>query len=235
MASVLPWSWTTLNDYRTCPKRYYEVRIAKSVREPDSHHLLWGKEVHSAFELGVSRNIPMPPNMVTMEPVRKALHNAPGDKLVEVRTAVNSQLEPCEFFASDCWNRGVDDLLIINGPKALSIDYKTGKPIKNTQQLSLSAARAFAKYPQLVEINTAYYWTQTNTWTRAKYVRDDVTGIWEEVHEDIQQMLWSEKNNAWPARPSGLCKKSKKPGSTYMGCPVTNCPHSENYKRGDGG
>lgn len=232
MASVLPWSWSTYNDYKTCPKRYYETRIAKSVREPDSHHLLWGKEVHGAFELGVSRNVPMPPNMVTLEPVRLALYNAPGEKFVELKTAVNGNLEACDFWDKDAWNRGVDDLLIVNGTKALSIDYKTGKPIKDTQQLSLSAARAFARHPELVEIATAYYWTATNTWTKAKYVRADITGIWEEVREGVQNMLWSEKNNAWPARPSGLCKRSKKPGSSYMGCPVTNCAHSENYIKG---
>lgn len=232
MAGVLPWSWTTYNDYKTCPKRYYEVRIAKSVREPDSQHLLWGKEVHHAFEVGVRDNVPMPPDKIAWEPVRVQLYNAPGTKYVELKTGVNGRFEACDFWASDCWNRGVEDLFIVNGNKGLSIDYKTGKPIKDTQQLSISAARGFARHPELVEINTAYYFTATKQWVRAKYRRDDIAGIWEEVIEGVQQMLWSEQHNTWPAKPSGLCKKSKKPGSTYMGCPVTNCPHSENYKRG---
>lgn len=232
MAGVLPWSWTTLNDYRTCPKRFYEVRIAKSVKEPDSTHLMWGKEVHYAFEVGVRDNIPMPDNMKDLEPVRVALHSLPGDKFVELKTAVTASFEPCDFWDPLAWNRGVDDLLVVNNDKALSVDYKTGKPIKNTQQLSLSAARTFARIPEVREVTTRYFWTQTKTWTVAKYTRDDIAGIWKEVRPEIENALWSEKNNAWPAKPSGLCKRSKRPGSTYMGCPVTNCVHSENYRKG---
>ena len=231
MAGVLPWSWTTFQDYRTCPKRYYEVRIAKSCREPDSPHLIWGNKVHSAFEHGVRDNIPMPSDRTDLEPIRLQLRAAPGVKLAEVSNGVTMELKPCGFWDKDCWSRGKDDLIIINGVKALSIDYKTGKPSPATHQLALSAARTFAHHPELTEITTAYFFTPTKQWVRAKYYPSDVIGIWEDIQDGVQQMLWSEKHNAWPAKPSGLCKRGKKPGSTYAGCPVTNCPHSENFRK----
>lgn len=231
MAGVIPWSWSTLNEYRTCPKRYYEVRIAKSVIEPESDYLVWGKYFHKGFEVGIESNVPLPADMAQWEPIRKAMVAAPGTKYVEVKTAVTRDFKPCDFFAKDCYNRGVDDLVIKNGSKIISVDWKTGKETRGSQQLALSSARLFAKFPDVEEINTAYYWAPVNKWTRAKYLRSDVKSIWDEVEADIENMLWSEANNAWPAKPSGLCKRSKKPGSTYMGCIVTNCPHSENFKR----
>lgn len=231
MSKVLPWSWSTLSAYRTCPKQFYELRIAKSVKEPDSPHLVWGNHFHKQMELGVSSGIPLTGDMQKWEPLRQQLVAAPGKKYTEQKLAVDSNFEPCDFFDKGGYSRGVDDLVIKNGPKILSIDYKTGKEGKFSMQLALSAARLFAHHPDVNEVSTAYYWSQTGKWTKAVYVRNDATGIWEDMREDVQQMLWSEENNVWPAKPSGLCKRSKRPGSTYMGCPVTNCPHSQNYKK----
>lgn len=233
MNRVLPWSWSNLEAYITCPKRYYEVKIAKSVKEPEGDHLVWGGEVHKAFELAVGEARPMPDRMKQWQPLANSLRLAPGDKYCELKTAVDYDLEPCDFFDNDnCWNRGVEDLLIINGPVAVDIDYKTGKQKKYSRQLELSAARVFATFPEVKVVNTAYAWLATGKWTRAQFKREQLGELWSGFYQDIENMLWSEQNNVWPAKPSGLCKRSKKPGSTYMGCPVTNCPHSENYKRG---
>lgn len=232
MSSVLPWSWTSYNDYNTCPRRFYEVRLAKNFTEPGGEYLEWGKEVHKAFELGIGHNVPMPANMKQWEHIRVQLVNSPGEKYVEQKTAVDANFKACEFFDKGGYNRGVDDYVGIHGSKGLSIDWKTGKKGKFSLQLALSAARLFAKFEQLSVITTAYFWTQTNEWTKAVYHRTDIPGIWEAVREGVHQMQWSEENNAWPAKPSGLCKKSRKPGSSYMGCPVKTCPHSEGYGRG---
>lgn len=232
MPSVLPWSWSTLEAYRTCPKRYYEVKIARSCQEPPSEHLTWGNAAHKALEMRVGYDHALPTNMVQWEKLAYSLSNAPGDKYCELKTAVTKDFQPCDFFSPMAWNRGVDDLLIINGSNGLSIDYKTGKEKKYSQQLELSAARSFALFPQLTKISTAFAWLNTGNFTRATFVRDQVSGIWASVQEDIAQMLWSEKHNTWPAKPSGLCKRGRKPGSTYLGCPVTNCPHSENFRKG---
>lgn len=235
MAGVLPWSWSTLNEYRTCPKRFYEVRIAKSVKEPDSDYLIWGNHFHKSMEIAIENNIALTGDMQRWEPIRKAMVAAPGTKYVELKGGVTADYKSCGFFDKDCFNRGVDDLVIKNGSKLISVDWKTGKETKGSQQLALSAARLFARFPDVTEINTAYYWAPVNKWSRSLYRKEDTPGIWQSVQPDVDNMKWSLENNAWPARPSGLCKRSKKPGSTYAGCIVTNCPHSENFNRyGDG-
>lgn len=232
MRSITPWSWSTYEAYTTCPRAFYEIKIAKNFKETgDQTYLIWGNAVHSALEHRVRDAVPLPGNMVQWEGMAAKLANAPGDKYCELETAVNGELLPTGFWDDDCWNRGKDDLVIINGPNALDLDYKTGKQKKGSGQLMLSAARLMVKFPEVQKVHTAYAWLATGRWTRATYTRDNLGQIWDGFFEKVQDMFWSEKNNTWPARPSGLCRKSKKPGSTYAGCIVATCPHSEYYRR----
>lgn len=231
MAGVIPFSWSTLSAYETCAKQFYEKYIAKSFKEPEAQHLIWGNEVHKAFEVAVTYKQALPTSMQQWNHIAKTLTNAPGTKYCELKTAVNAEFLPTDFWAADCWNRGVEDLLIVNGSKGATFDYKTGKEQKGSDQLALSAARAFAKFPQLETLHSAYIWLQTGNISKAIYRREDVADIWERMLPRVQKMLWSMEHNIWPPKPSGLCQRSKKPGSTYMGCPVTNCIHSANYKK----
>lgn len=230
--SVLPWSWSMLEAYKTCPRQLYETRIAKNfIEDPNKDYLLWGNAVHEAMEHRVRDGVPLPANMQQWEYIATQVDRLPGDKYCELELAVTADLRPTGYWDDDCWNRGKEDLVIVHGEKALDWDYKTGKPGKTTQQLELSAARVMAKFPEVNTVYTAFSWLQNKTWTRATYTRDMLGGIWDGFIGQIQDLLWSEKTNTWPARPSGLCKKSKKPGSTYGGCIVATCPHSEFFRK----
>lgn len=232
MAGVIPWTWSMLESYETCPKQFYEEKIAKSVPpDTDSTYLVWGNEVHKAFELTIGQGVPFPERMKQWEHIAYRCRDMEGDKYVENKLAVNSQLQTCGFWDKDAWNRGLDDFIVIKGSKALTIDWKTGKTKQASGQLETSAARIMAKFSEVKEVHTAFAWLPAGTWTRATFVRDNYNQIWESYYPRIEKMLWSIQHNIWPAKPSGLCSKSKKPGSTYMGCRVTNCPHSENYKK----
>ncbi len=231
MRSVLPFSWSALEAYNTCPKQYYELKIARNFQEIPHESSLWGTEVHEALELLVTEQKPLEPRYSQYTPLMTQLLAAPGEKYAELELAVDQNLEICEFDSPEAWTRGIDDLVIVNGPKALSIDYKTGKKKPFSRQLELSACRLFTKFPDVTHISTAFAWLATKEWTRASYTRDQLPYLWEGFYEGVSQMLWSEENNVWPAKPSGLCKKSKRPGSTYAGCPVATCPQSEFYRR----
>lgn len=233
MAGILPWSWSSLEAYETCPRQFHEIRILKNFKEDQNKdYLLWGNAVHTALEVRVKDGVALPDNMQKWEPLADKLFNAAGQKICEGETAITIDLQPTGYWDDDCWNRGKDDIVIINEDRAVNIDYKTGKPKTTvTQQLALSSVRVMIKYPHVQTVSAAFAWLQNDTWSRAVYTRDDIDRIAEEFKRKVADMLWSEKNNAWPARPSGLCKKSRKPGSTYGGCIVATCPHSEYYKK----
>lgn len=231
MKSILPFSWSGLDSYNTCPRQYYELKIARNFEDIPHESMQWGTDVHEALEFYIKDGQPLTERYIQFEPIISKLNAAPGDKYPELKLAVDHNLELCDFDDPNAWTRGIDDLAIINGTKAISIDYKTGKKKPFSRQLELSACRLFTKFPAVVEITTAFAWLATKEWTVAKYTRAQLPFLWEGFYEGVAQMLWSEENNVWPAKPSGLCKKSKRPGSTYQGCAVATCPHSEYFRR----
>lgn len=220
--SVLPWSWSSLDAYKTCPKRFYHTRIAKDFVEPETDALIWGNEVHKALECRVAAGEPLPHGMRHYEPLAAKLAGSPGDKYCELETAVDASYNACGFWDAGCWNRGYEDIVIVGTKTAISMDYKTGKKKPLSRQLILSGLRILAKFPGVKQVSTAFAWLQTGEFTRSVVRRDDANLEWDRFQQDIQDMVWSEKNNAWPMKPSGLCRNY---------CPVTSCPSNGRYVR----
>lgn len=229
---IIPWSYSGLQSYETCPRAFYEIRIAKNFKEDwNAPHLLWGNEVHKALELRVGHGIGLPIRMQAFERLASILVSLPGIKFVEHETAITADGAPATYWNDPtAWHRGKDDIKIINGHKAIVGDYKTGKKSNNEEQLKLAAVRIFANHEEVDTVTSIYFWLQTGEVTKTVYFRRNMPPVIEEFGPRIQKMEWSEKHNAWPTRPSGLCKRSRKPGSTYGGCIVATCPFSEYYK-----
>src|SRR5215471_18142865 len=57
------WSYSALNNFETCPKKFYEVQVAKNVKEPKGEALNWGDAVHAAMAKAVIHRSPLPPEM----------------------------------------------------------------------------------------------------------------------------------------------------------------------------
>lgn len=217
MKSVLPWSFSKLNDYETCPRRFYETKIACNFKETDSVEILWGNDVHKGLEDNVKEGKALPARMAHFQYAADLVNKAPGDKYVELELAVTADLQPTGFYADNAWARGKCDIVIINGSVAAPLDYKTGKKKPKSRQLDLMSAMIFATFPQVAVAHSGFIWLQFKSTTRKTYYREDVSVIWDGFRQSVSEMEWSEKNNAWPAKPSGLCREW---------CPVTSCSHN---------
>ena len=57
MAGGVPWSYSSLQAFETCPRRFYLTRIAKLASEAQTQATLWGNEVHKALELAVAGTV----------------------------------------------------------------------------------------------------------------------------------------------------------------------------------
>lgn len=169
---------------------------------------------------------PLEGRFAYLVPLAEKLDRIPGDHYGEQKLAVDIDLNPVDYFSEYAWIRGILDRLIINGVWIANLDYKTGKRKEFSRQLTLSSGLVFANFPDTQIAHTAYIWTQGGKTTKAKYLRGEMTQYWDQFREDIATMEWSYEHNAWPANPSGLCGPSKRPGSTYKGCPVLDCPHN---------
>lgn len=216
--TVLPWSHSSLNAYETCPKRFYLTRIAKVVTEKQTEATLHGNAVHKALELYVGGKAALPDKYANYRDVADKIRMAPGKKMLEYKFGLTKALTPTGFFDHDVWVRGVLDVNLILPKKAIILDWKTGKRKVDADQLKLFAGAGLALYPFAETVQTGYIWLQTEQMDTEKFTQDDKVGIFQDFAARVHRMEQSEKNNDWPANPSGLCK---------AWCPVgrINCNH----------
>jgi CRISPR/Cas system-associated exonuclease Cas4 (RecB family) len=225
MSKEQAWSYSALTAFETCPHRYYETKIAKSIQEPQTEATLWGNRVHKAFELRVGCNTPFTEELKQFEPIAariiKATDGGARRVAVEQKLALNKDLSGRKWFDKDVWVRGIIDVSIEHGPKLFIGDYKTGKKTPDSAQLRLTAAMMFAIKPWIEQITNTFIWLKTDETTTEKFTRDDIPAIWNEFNPRVQRLQESVNLNKFPKRPSGLCAKW---------CPVKTCEHNGAYR-----
>ncbi|HWG89123.1 MAG TPA: PD-(D/E)XK nuclease family protein [Candidatus Acidoferrales bacterium] len=227
--SLIPWSFSSWSAYQTCPRQFYEMRVAKNFREPKSKQIIWGEEVHTALEDNIKESKPIPESMAHFSPVVERILEAPGDNYAELELACDVNLHPVGFWDDDAWVRGKGDLVKINGAKGIAFDWKTGKKKPNSLQLDLMSVLSFAKFPDLEELSTCFVWFQDPTRpTIKKYHRDRAPALLDQFMQGVDDMIWSQEHDVWPEKPSGLCRPNPRTG--FAGCPVTTCPHNGRRK-----
>lgn len=206
MTSVT-WSYSALTAYEQCPWRYYLTRVVKEVREPETPATKHGVEVHSALEKYVAGDADLPEKYADLRRLADRIRNAKGEKLLEYRFALNRQLKPTEFFATDVWVRGVFDVAIVTSTKVAILDYKTGKRKVDNDQLQLFAAAAFKLWPSVDVVKTGYIWLKDKKIDAEDFERRHAGEIWAGYVARVQRIEASMESGKWPKRPSGLCRR----------------------------
>lgn len=204
--AVLPWSYSSLSAFETCPKRFFLTRISKQITEPQTAATMWGNQVHSALEHAVAGTTPLGANFKQYAPLVARIRAAPGKKHVEQRFGVTKGFRPTEFFGKDAWFRGVIDVTVVNEKTAVVMDYKSGKVKSDGDQLKLFAGAAFALYPWVETVKTSYLWLAHDTSTSQAFTREELPSIWQEFAPRVERMEAALESDKWMPRPSGLCK-----------------------------
>jgi hypothetical protein len=219
------WSWSRLKNWRACPKRHYEIEIAKRVKEPETEELAWGHLYHKAMQERIERGKELPKGWSSGHDywpgqLRRVFEDG-ADVRVELKLAMDRDFQPTEWFAPTTWFRGVVDVLGLapHISKALAVDWKTGGSIKpEMEQLALNAQLIFAHHPEIEEVNTLYFWSAhlAEPLDIKNYKRADMVPLWNKLLPEVRQMEEAALTTTYPPRPSGLC---------ISWCPVTSCPH----------
>jgi CRISPR/Cas system-associated exonuclease Cas4 (RecB family) len=212
------WTYSQLDTFETCPRKFYHLKVAKDVSDPPTIHTEWGTKVHTAFEVFIEKGTPLPEGMTQWQTLADKLAKLPGEKLVEEKYALDRNFQPSEW--KGAWTRGIADLVVINGDKAAVMDYKTGKR-KPTEQLDLYVNYVFAHHPQVKYVSTGFIWLKERRidWNVTKtdnkpYSRDEAPMIWQQFLPRIAKLESAYERDKWPAKTSGLCK---------AWCPVLSC------------
>lgn len=207
------WTFSHLEKFATCPKQFYHTTVARDFISPPTEATIWGHKVHEAFENRVKEGTALPEGMERWEPLAKKIDTIEGQKLTEIKMAINKAFQPAEWDAA--WSRGIADLLVVKDNRALVFDYKTGKR-KPSEQLQLYAAYTFAHYPEVETVKTTFIWLKDSKTDQDVFHRDQLSDIWQEFLPRVAKLESAYERDAWPARPSGLCRGW---------CPVKTCPH----------
>ena len=204
--SATPWSYSSLSAYETCPRRFYLTRISKQVSEPQTEATRHGNEVHQALEKYVGGKASLPEKYGNYLHIADKLKAAKGEKLLEYKFGLTKALKPTTFFGKDVWLRGVLDVCIIQDKSAVVLDYKTGKRKIDMDQLRLFAGSALSLWPWVKNVKAGYIWLQNDKMDTEVFEPEHKVEIFQDFAARVHRMETSEKNDDWPARPSGLCK-----------------------------
>jgi len=212
-------SFSALNNFETCPKKFWHLRVERDVKEEEGEALKYGKRVHKALELYVDKGKKMPADLEYLAPHVEKFRNLSATRHCEMELAINERYKPVGWFDKDVWIRAKLDLVIIGARRALLVDYKTGKMKDDGfTQLKLAAAMLMLHFKELECVDMAYLWTQHDgVTTREEFNRADFVQVWNEMMPRLIAFEEAHVRDNFPARPSGLCKNY---------CPVLQCPHN---------
>lgn len=164
-----PWAFTKLKAFETCPRSGYSRYVLKDMPWIETEALKEGRDYHEAFERYINQRQPFPNNL---EWCSEFVPVTDGDThffKAEVELGITEEGEPCGFHDPFCWFRGKLDLLDINlngrdSPDlAFIIDWKTGKPWEDPDELYLHAMLAKAHFPMVRHWRGVYVWLRNRS------------------------------------------------------------------------
>lgn len=209
--TIPAWTFSQLDSFETCPRKYYLIRVAKAVKDPPNEYNKWGDEVHKALEYRIKDGTPLPEGMTQWEPLMAKIDRMPGVKVTEREFSLDRNFQPTDW--KDAWTRGKADLDITHGTKGAVYDYKTGKR-KLTDQLKLYAAYKMCYSPELEQVTTGFVWLKDKKVDIEVVTREELPAIWQKFMPTVRKLESAYERDAWPPRPNGLCKNY---------CPCTGC------------
>ena len=230
MAKEWAWSYSKKKSYDECPKKHYELDIAKTYTD-DTDQLRWGNEVHKAVAGAILHAKGLPGvgsgrDRVTPAPLAEAMANyqkwvdvvtaSPGEVLVERKYAITRNFTKTDWFADNVWYRGICDLLMITGDTATALDWKTGKVRHDSIQLMLMATCIFIHHPQVNKIKTRFIWLAHDCSTPDTFERATIMNHWLPLLPQLQAWQDAAAKMDYPPKPNRLCRKW---------CPVVSCPY----------
>lgn len=216
---VLPYSYSSLTSFETCPFKHYKIKVSKEVQDKPYAQAEFGTAIHAKAEESVKTGNPYEGDFA--QRINDAImeQRAKPDAVLyaEKQLCVNRQQQPVEWFAEDGHARGILDLLVVGNTWAHISDWKTGKVNQYTTQLKHNAMIVMMHYPEVEKVTWNYEWLKFKTQTFGTLHREFLQAEWLKFEQRVIKLELALQTGVWPKKPSGLCK-------AY--CAVTECEYN---------
>ena len=209
----MAWSFSQLTAFETCPRQFYELKIAQNYQQVLHPTTVWGTRGHLALEERVRDGTALPSEFAYLESFARGIIAIPGQTYCEREVACTSEYQPIGFHDPAAWCRGIVDVLKVDGDKAIVLDYKFGK-VKPSAQLKLMALLVFVNFPEVQSVQSRFLWIQFRDKTSGALQRSDADRVWLEFVDRAAALQEAHTEGFWVEKPSGLCKAH---------CPVKDC------------
>lgn len=216
---VIAWSFSALQMFENCPRKYWAVKIGKKVNDENQYNVQ-GDDEHQSIQHYAGKGILMPPALEPIKLIVDMANAKPGEKYVEQKLSITQQLVPCKWNDWDnVWCRGAGDYIKVNGENAFYLDWKSGKKKSGDDtedQAELTSALLMAHHPKVNKVVSGivfYRWNQMNPHV---VHRSDLGRIWNGFIGRVKEMETAKLQDYWPATPNPLCGW----------CPYKACPHN---------
>ena len=212
MSKVMPLSFSRLSTFEQCPAQFDYQYVSKRVQNTSNEASEYGDRVHKLLEAKGKGTLNVDEltdegksTLAKWGAVVDSIVAKNGDKFFELQMAVNKDLTPVDWFASDVWIRSIADVLVVDGKTAYCLDYKTGKVKDNPTQLQLFAAMVMWRFPEVQTVKTSFIWLKFNDVTNTTYERRFLNSLWNALRPRFDKVQETIELGVFPAKPSGLC------------------------------
>lgn len=218
MAKPFAWSYSKLSAFELCPLKY-KYDLENQTNHPPNEISIYGQNVHKFFEQYVQNGTKLPLDVRHHTKLLDRLKRM-GEPLAEQKLAINRNLEPTDWMASDVWLRAIVDFAAIS-PKGIGVvcDYKTGKRRLDWEQVELQAA-VLNCYELDYEIDSyvlSYYWTREKEFDKKVFPSSQMPEVWNTFLPRAKHMEEEVAKGNYPARANFLCANW---------CHNTSCVHN---------
>ena len=218
-------SYTAIKMYETCPFRYYQEKILKTVPYVQTEAAALGDRIHKELENFVLNdgNYKLSDEAAKYEKLMKGLIALPGKKYVETKMAMDWKVKKVEYFGKNVWIRGQFDFMALDGDQAKMVDYKTGSHrYPDVGQLELMSALAFLHFPELNKVDASLLFINHNAIAKASFERAKMPAYIDKWMNRSIPIVQATELREWPAKRNNLC----------AWCPITDCRFHPGERKG---
>lgn len=221
------WSYSSLNLFKQCPRKYHRLRVVRDIREPETVPMRYGSELHKAAENYGKHGTALPPKFAFLQSYIDPLLAIEGHQLFEFEMALNRERQPCGYRDKDFWWRGIADFMVVPevdvGDEAVIVDYKSGRTARyaDTSQLEILGLATFAHFPHVQRIRAGLLFVVSREFVEFSMTRAMEESLW--VRHWLPTTARLDKAvelDLWNPSPNFTCRKY---------CPVEDCEHNGRY------